>query len=111
MKFAEVGALVFGIVVGAITYRTLVRTVDKTAVGDLTSVLAAIGGGVVTSLYGADANSFAWYAIGLAIGIVSYFLVFWKFNGSKATAAVMGEDTIISGGAATGAEPTSGPKA
>jgi hypothetical protein len=45
MTLTEFGALVFGAVVGFITYRTLVRTVDKAAIGDLATVLGAIGGG------------------------------------------------------------------
>lgn len=40
MTLTEFGALVFGAVVGFITYRTLVRTVDKSSVSDLSAVLS-----------------------------------------------------------------------
>ncbi|WP_054813673.1 hypothetical protein [Nocardia arizonensis] len=111
MKFAEIGAVVFGVIVGAITYRTLVRTADKTAIGDLTSVLAAIGGGVVTGHYG-DANAFAWYAIGLAVGILAYFVAYWRFNGTSAIAAVMFQRTVTTSGDRTSRDdPSAGPQA
>ena len=42
----SVGATCFGIVVGYVTYRTLVRKSDA-AISDLAAVIAAIGGGVV----------------------------------------------------------------
>ncbi|MFE1500161.1 hypothetical protein ACFW89_34445, partial [Streptomyces albidoflavus] len=46
------GAAFFGVAVGYITYRTLARTTDKAAITDLATVIGAIGGGVVTTLYG-----------------------------------------------------------
>ena len=90
-----VGALVFGLVVGFITYRTLVRTADKAAVTDLVAVVGVIGGGVVTNLYDPAGDPFAWYAIGLALGMAAFFLAYWKMNGKKALAKVMGDETIV----------------
>jgi hypothetical protein len=98
-----VGALVFGLVVGFITYRTLVRTTDKASIGDLGAVLAAIGGGAVTKLYDPSGTPFAWYAIGLALGMMVFFLAFARMNGRVELAKVM------SGGTAT--TPGHGPRA
>jgi hypothetical protein len=46
------GALCFGPVVGWITYRTLVRQEGGANISDITSVVAAIGGGALTRLFG-----------------------------------------------------------
>jgi hypothetical protein len=92
-----VGALVFGLVVGFITYRTLVRTADKAAITDLVAVVGVLGGGVVTNLYDPAGDQFAWYAIGLALGMATFFLAYWKMNGKKALAKVMGDDTVVLG--------------
>jgi hypothetical protein len=85
-----IGALVFGVVVGFITYRTLIRTTQKTSIGDLATIITAIGGAAITRLFGPGGESFAWYAIGLACGLAIYFLIYLKLNGRKATAIVMG---------------------
>ena len=45
----EGGVLCFGLVVGYITYRTLVRTTANAAVSDLATVIGAIGGEAVTA--------------------------------------------------------------
>jgi len=87
-----VGALVFGLVVGFITYRTLVRTTAQAAVSDLGAVVAAIGGGAVTKLYEPSGTSFAWYAIGLALGMLVFFVAFWRMNGKPELAKMMGGD-------------------
>lgn len=105
-----VGALVFGLVVGFITYRTLVRTADKAAVTDLVAVVGVLGGGVVTSLYDPAGDQFAWYAIGLAVGMALFFLAYWKMNGRKAIAKVMADDTVVLG-APTPRQDTNGPQA
>ena len=78
MPFSEmvvsIGAVCFGIVVGYVTYRTLVRT-DTTSISDLAAVIAAIGGGVVTQLFGDDGtDTFGWYSMGL-LGGMALFLV------------------------------------
>jgi hypothetical protein len=97
-----VGALVFGLVVGFITYRTLVRTTDKAAITDLAAVVGVIGGGAVTSLYDPQGDTFAWYAVGLALGMAVFFLAYWKMNGKQALAKVMAGDTMV-----LGAQPSS----
>ena len=98
MTTTEVGALVFGLVVGYITYRTLMRTADKTAVSDLASVIGAVGGGAVTKLYDSAGNSFAYYAFGLAIGMAAFFVLFLILNGKDTTANVMGAERVRRGG-------------
>jgi hypothetical protein len=100
-----VGALVFGLVVGFITYRTLVRTTDKAAITDLAAVIAAIGGGTVTRLYDPSGTPFAWYAIGLAVGMLVFFLAYRKMNGKAALAKVMSGDPVTPG------TPDHGPQA
>jgi hypothetical protein len=98
-----IGALVFGLVVGFITYRTLIRTTDNAAITDLAAVISAIGGGAVTTLYDPSSTAFAWYAIGLAIGMLVFFVAYWKLNGKTALAKVMsGETTVLTRQAPTG---------
>jgi len=74
MSILMVGAVCFGVVAGYITYRTLVRTKD-TAVSDLAAVFAAIGGGAVTVLFDSKGEQFAWYAIGLLIGMAVFLIL------------------------------------
>lgn len=70
----SIGAVCFGIVVGFITYRTLVFK-EGASIGDISAVVGAVGGGVVTvwSDQGGS-NSFAWYSIGLLVGVVLYYI-------------------------------------
>jgi hypothetical protein len=114
MTLTEFGALAFGVAIGFLTYRTLVRTADKAAITDLAAVLGAVGGGVVTKLYDPAARPFAWYAIGLLAGLAMFFLAFWAMNGRTKLAAVMSGDTLVTGaGRAVGgqAERGGGPRA
>jgi|GEM_PF-3579406 len=97
MTLTEVGALAFGVAIGFLTYRTLVRTADKAAITDLAAVLGAVGGGVVTTLYDPAGRPFAWYAIGLLAGLAVFFLAFWAMNGRAKLAAVMSGDTLVTG--------------
>ncbi len=88
-----VGALLFGAVVGFITYRALIRTTDKAAVSDVGAVVGVIGGAAVTGLFDPHtSNLFGWYAIGLAVGLAIYFIVFLVMNGMERTAVVMGKE-------------------
>jgi hypothetical protein len=71
----SIGAVCFGIVVGYVTYRTLVRS-DTTSISDLAAVIAAIGGGVVTQLFGDDGtDTFGWYSIGLLAGMALFLVL------------------------------------
>jgi hypothetical protein len=70
----SVGAFLFGVVAGWITYRTLRRDHSGTSVSDIATVLAAIGGGAVTALF-PDAKLFGWYSVGLFVGFFGYLIL------------------------------------
>ncbi|WP_338760904.1 hypothetical protein V7968_32620 [Nocardia vulneris] len=108
MTFTSFGALVFGAVIGYLTYRTLARTVDKAAVSDLAAIIGAIGGAAVTKLYEPGSVGFAWYAVGLAVGMVVFFVVFGLLNGKAALSAMMGSADV---GAAPHEQSSHGPQA
>lgn len=74
MTLEQIGAALFGLVVGWICYRTLRRREDKAALSDLATVVGVIGGGAVTALFKAG-DSFASYSIGLAIGFFAYLII------------------------------------
>jgi hypothetical protein len=100
----SVGALLFGVSVGFITYRTLVRTTDKAAVSDLGAVVSVIGGGAVTALFDPRSSDlFGWYSIGLATGMIVFFVLFLSLNGVAQTASVMSGRTITGSGTGPGA--------
>jgi hypothetical protein len=94
MTPSDMGALVFGLIVGYITYRTLIRTADKTAISDLAAIIGAIGGGAVARLYDAASNTFAYYAFGLAGGMAVFLVLFAILNGKDTAAKVMGVERI-----------------
>lgn len=89
-----IGSVCFGLVIGYITYRTLIRS-DSSSISDLAAVIAAIGGGTITSLFEqGNSDSFGWYAIGLAVGFAVYGWLFRKVNGKSAFAQKMGDDAL-----------------
>lgn len=71
----DLGAVLFGAVVGWITYRTLRRTTGNTHISDLASVVGAIGGGGIVSLFQKSTALLAYYGIGLFAGFFSYLVV------------------------------------
>lgn len=84
MSFVQWGALAFGVVVGWITYRTLHLRKGEVGLSDIATVIGAVGGAAVTSLF-KEAELFAAYSIGLAAGFF-LFLIFvntlgknWKY--------------------------------
>lgn len=89
MMLAMIGSGAFGFVVGWIVYRTLRRREDRAALSDLSAVLAAIGGGVVTNLF-PEENFFAAYGIGLLIGFLSYLTLSWFVGGREEIQEWMG---------------------
>ncbi|WP_331732489.1 hypothetical protein [Streptomyces sp. NBC_00989] len=98
----SVGACCFGVAIGYITYRTLIRT-EKAAVSDLTAVVGAVGGAAVTGLFDPQqGDTFGWYAIGLLTGLAAFFGLFLALNGKAKTATVMGGRDLGSGGSAPG---------
>lgn len=47
-------------------------------------------------------RSFAWYAIGLALGMATFFALYWVMNGRGALAKVMSGATFTAGSDSTG---------
>jgi|SRR3954447_2829748 uncharacterized membrane protein YfcA len=86
---ADLGAVCFGLVVGWITYRTLVRRTDEASLSDIASVIGAVGGGIVVGLF-KDQHLFGLYAFGLMIGFFAYLIVFALVNGRDQAGKVMG---------------------
>lgn len=85
----QVGALLFGVVVGWITYRTLRRREGSAAISDIATVIGAVGSGAVTALFG-EGNLFGWYAIGLAGGFFGYLLVMLRIDKDDPTGWMKG---------------------
>jgi predicted lipid-binding transport protein (Tim44 family) len=76
LTMAEAGALGFGLVIGWFLYFVNRYRTAEASFSDITTILGAVGGGAVTSLFGAgSAALFGAYGLGLAIGFFSYFLV------------------------------------
>lgn len=70
-----IGAACFGVFVGFLTYRTMVNNQADTTIGDIATVIGAVGGAAITGLYGpANGLLFAWYTIGLLIGLAVFLL-------------------------------------
>jgi hypothetical protein len=89
MILLTIGTICFGLLVGYITYRTLVRT-TAASISDLAAVISAVGGGAVTTIVRPGTNLFGWYAIALLIGFALYGGIYWKLNGREKFAIVMG---------------------
>lgn len=71
----NIGAICFGIVIGYVTYRTLVRT-QQSQISDIGGVIAAVGGAAVTLLFDPErGETFGYYAIGLLIGFVVFLIL------------------------------------
>jgi hypothetical protein len=67
------GAFCFGLVVGWITYRTL-RRAQVTGLGDIATVIGAVGGTAVLALFPGGTALFGIYGIGLAVGFFGYLI-------------------------------------
>jgi uncharacterized membrane protein YeaQ/YmgE (transglycosylase-associated protein family) len=86
-----VGAICFGLVVGWLTYRTLRRKEEITALTDLATVIGVVGGAAITTLFPNDEeNLFAFYAIGLLVGFFGYLIVNLVVYGKDETGTWMG---------------------
>lgn len=77
----NIGAAAFGLVIGWVTYRTLRRRSEAPGLSDIATVIGAVGGGAVTTLFD-DARLFAFYAVGLAVGFFGYFAIGLALGGS-----------------------------
>jgi hypothetical protein len=75
------GPFCFGLVIGWVTYRTLRRKAEGAALGDIASVLGAVGGATVVALF--KNNAFDSYCVGLAVGFFAYFITGALIAGKK----------------------------
>ena len=91
MHVLTIGVVCFGLLVGYITYRTLIRTTAQAAISDLATVVGAVGGGAVTAIVDPKSDLFGWYAIGLLAGFIVYGLVY-RIIGKQNFGTVMGID-------------------
>jgi len=89
------GAFWFGVVIGFVTYWTLkhARTVG---ISDIGGVIAAIGGGVIITLF--QGRNFDEYAIGLAVGFFIYLvlsLVLGLIFGPERATQTLGHPLVV----------------
>lgn len=92
VEIGEVGALVFGVVVGWVTYRTLRRKKEAVALSDIASVIGAVGGATVTALFDNE-KLFGWYCVGLGIGFFAYLLIAVLIDRKNVPSFLDGSDT------------------
>ncbi len=72
----QYGAFGFGLVLGWFLYMVNRYRSGDVGLGDLTTVIGALGGAAVTKLFGdADGSLFGAYGMGLATGFFLYFLI------------------------------------
>jgi hypothetical protein len=69
------GAGCFGAVVGWFLYFVNRYRTGEVQIGDLVTVLGAVGGSAVLALFDAKSDLFGAYGIGLAVGFFGYFLI------------------------------------
>lgn len=69
------GALAFGAVIGWYLYFINRYRKGEVTLGDATTVIGAIGGAAVLSLFDRGTDTFGAYGVGLAIGFFGYFTV------------------------------------
>jgi len=75
MDWKMAGALAFGVVIGWFVYYVNRYRKGDVQIGDITTIIGAIGGGAVLALFDRSADLFGSYAIGLAIGFFLYFFI------------------------------------
>jgi hypothetical protein len=69
------GAFCFGVVIGWYVYYVNRYRKGDVALGDIVTVVGAIGGGAVLALFPAESDLFGAYGLGLAAGFFGYFAV------------------------------------
>jgi hypothetical protein len=69
------GAGGFGVIVGWVLYSINRYRTGQVGLGDLATVIGAIGGAAILDLFPAGTDLFGAYGIGLVIGFFGYFLV------------------------------------
>jgi len=70
----SIGPFAFGLVVGWVTYRTLRHREGSTSLSDIATVIGAVGGAAVTTLFQNEVT-FAWYSVGLAVGFFLFYVL------------------------------------
>jgi hypothetical protein len=75
MSITGLGALGFGLIIGWYLYYINRYRKGDVQFSDITTVVAAIGGAGVLSLFPSGSELFGFYGIGLAVGFFAYFLV------------------------------------
>jgi len=68
------GAFCFGLVIGWVTYRTMRRS-QTNGLADIGTIIGAVGGAAVTSLFPSGTELFGGYCVGLAVGFFAYLLI------------------------------------
>ena len=81
------GAVCFGVVIGWVTYRTLRRS-ETTGISDIASVIGALGGAAITSLWPQGTGAFAGYCFGVIGGFFGYLIVSLMLVGKGGTEKV-----------------------
>lgn len=71
---ALVGAGCFGALIGWYVYYINRNRTDKVQLGDLATLIGAIGGAAITTIFPAKSELFGAYGIGLAAGFFGYFI-------------------------------------
>jgi hypothetical protein len=70
-----IGAAAFGAIIGWYLYYINRYRSSQVDLGDLVTVIGAVGGGAILALFPARSDLFGAYGIGLAIGFFGYFLI------------------------------------
>ena len=70
-----IGAGAFGLILGWFLYSVNRYRTGDVGLGDLTTVVGALGGAAILDLFPAGSDLFAAYGIGLAVGFFAYFAV------------------------------------
>jgi len=69
-----IGSICFGLVIGWVTSRTLRRS-QTNGLSDIATVIGAVGGAAITTLFPSGTEMFSYYCIGLIIGFFAYLIV------------------------------------
>jgi hypothetical protein len=85
----NIGAGLFGWVIGWVTYRTLRRREGAAALSDIATVIGALGGAAVLALFKTDVI-FAWYCIGVFVGFFLYLIIAMNLKDDAAVSKWMG---------------------
>ena len=82
MFIPGLGAILFGLAIGWITYRVLRSREGAAVLSDLITVLGILGGAAVIALFKSDVL-FGLYSLGLVIGFFAYFAISLRLYGKQ----------------------------